>query len=75
MDIKSLRPLTGDGKKLYIETYGCQMNFGDSEIVTSILQDEGWRYTEQITEADAILQHLLDSRQCRAAHLGSSARN
>ena len=62
MDIKSLRPLTGDGKKLYIETYGCQMNFGDSEIVTSILQDEGWRYTEQITEADAILLNTCSIR-------------
>ena len=62
MDIKSLRPLTGDGKKLYIETYGCQMNFGDSEIVTSILQDEGWRYTEQIAEADAILLNTCSIR-------------
>ena len=62
MEIKSLRPLTGDGKKLYIETYGCQMNFGDSEIVTSILQDEGWRYTEQITEADAILLNTCSIR-------------
>ena len=62
MDIRSLRPLTGDGKKLYIETYGCQMNFGDSEIVTSILQDEGWRYTEQITEADAILLNTCSIR-------------
>ena len=62
MNIKSLRPLTGDGKKLYIETYGCQMNFGDSEIVTSILQDEGWRYTEQITEADAILLNTCSIR-------------
>ena len=57
-----MRPLTGDGKKLYIETYGCQMNFGDSEIVTSILQDEGWRYTEQITEADAILLNTCSIR-------------
>lgn len=62
MDIKSLRPLVGDGKKLYIETYGCQMNFGDSEIVTSILQDEGWRYTEQIAEADAILLNTCSIR-------------
>ena len=62
MEIRSLRPLTGDGKKLYIETYGCQMNFGDSEIVTSILQDEGWRYTEQITEADAILLNTCSIR-------------
>ena len=62
MEIRSLRPLTGDGKKLYIETYGCQMNFGDSEIVTSILQDEGWRYTEQIAEADAILLNTCSIR-------------
>ena len=32
-NLRSLRPLAGDGSKLYIETYGCQMNAGDSEIV------------------------------------------
>ena len=48
-NLRSLRPLAGDGSKLYIETYGCQMNAGDSEIVLSILQDEGYRYTEPVS--------------------------
>ena len=46
--LNTLRPLTGSGRKLYIETYGCQMNVGDSEIVVSIMQDEGYRYTESL---------------------------
>ena len=40
MEISTLRPLQGEGKKIFIETYGCQMNFGDSEIVVSIMQKE-----------------------------------
>ena len=55
MSLTNLRPLTGDGKKIFIETYGCQMNFGDSEIVVSIMQDEGYFYTDKIEEADIIL--------------------
>lgn len=42
-------------KKLYIESYGCQMNFSDSEIVTSILQENGFATTSQYEEADVIL--------------------
>ena len=48
LNINNLRPLTGSGRKLYIETYGCQMNVGDSEIVVSIMQQEGFRYTESL---------------------------
>ncbi len=59
---RSVRPLTGDGRKLYIETYGCQMNVGDSEIVLSILQAEGFRYTEQIEQADLILINTCSIR-------------
>lgn len=58
----SLRPLTGDGRKVYIETYGCQMNVNDSEVVLSILQDEGFRYTEQIEQADVILVNTCSIR-------------
>jgi tRNA-2-methylthio-N6-dimethylallyladenosine synthase len=42
-------------KKLYIESYGCQMNFSDSEIVTSILQENGYATTSKFEEADVIL--------------------
>ena len=42
-------------KKLYIESYGCQMNFSDSEIVTSILQAGGYATTSNFETADVIL--------------------
>ena len=42
-------------RKLYIESYGCQMNFSDSEIVTSILQEEGYATTDNFENADVIL--------------------
>ncbi len=42
-------------KKLYIESYGCQMNFSDSEIVTSILQEGGYATTANFETADVIL--------------------
>jgi tRNA-2-methylthio-N6-dimethylallyladenosine synthase len=41
-------------KKLYLESYGCQMNFSDSEIVASILRDEGFSTTRNFEEADLI---------------------
>lgn len=41
--------------KVYIESYGCQMNFADSEVVTSILIDKGYGTTSNIHEADTIL--------------------
>ena len=37
----TLRPLSGAGRKLFVETYGCQMNVGDTEIVISLKQREG----------------------------------
>lgn len=43
------------GKKFYIESYGCQMNFSDSEIVASILHAEGFGLTNNYEEADLIL--------------------
>ena len=42
-------------KKLYIETYGCQMNVADTEVVFSILGKEGYERTEEMAEADVIL--------------------
>ena len=62
ININNLRPLTGSGRKLYIETYGCQMNVGDSEIVVSIMQEEGYRYTESLEEADIVLINTCSIR-------------
>ncbi len=47
---------------LYIETYGCQMNVNDSEIVVSILQKENYKTTENISEADLILINTCSIR-------------
>uniref|UniRef100_UPI004055DE73 tRNA (N6-isopentenyl adenosine(37)-C2)-methylthiotransferase MiaB n=1 Tax=Alistipes sp. TaxID=1872444 RepID=UPI004055DE73 len=58
----TLRPLTGNGRRLFIETYGCQMNVNDTEVVISILQEEGYRYTEKIEEADVILINTCSVR-------------
>jgi tRNA-2-methylthio-N6-dimethylallyladenosine synthase len=44
-----------NGKKLFLESYGCQMNFSDSEIVASILIDKGYSTTKNIEESDVIL--------------------
>ena len=62
INYNNLRPLTGSGRKLYIETYGCQMNVGDSEIVVSIMQEEGFRYTESLEEADIVLINTCSIR-------------
>ncbi len=49
-------------KKLYIESYGCQMNFSDSEIVASILAKEGYGTTRNIEEADLVLLNTCSIR-------------
>lgn len=49
-------------KKLYLESYGCQMNFSDSEIVASILKEEGYRTTGSSEEADVILLNTCSIR-------------
>ncbi|MEG1864101.1 MAG: tRNA (N6-isopentenyl adenosine(37)-C2)-methylthiotransferase MiaB [Alistipes sp.] len=63
LDTNTLRPLEGAGRKLFVETYGCQMNVGDTEIVVSIMQQAGYTYTEQITEADVILINTCSIRE------------
>ncbi len=50
-------------KKLYIESYGCQMNFSDSEIVTSILKKEGFGTTSSAEQADVILINTCSIRE------------
>jgi tRNA-2-methylthio-N6-dimethylallyladenosine synthase len=60
-------PMPGEmqhfSKKFYIESYGCQMNFSDSEIVASILQQEGFGATRQFEEADLILLNTCSIRE------------
>ncbi len=50
-------------RKLYIESYGCQMNFSDSEIVTSILKKEGFGTTSSPEHADVILINTCSIRE------------
>ena len=54
---------TGQARKLYIESYGCQMNFSDSEIVASILQKAGFDTTSDIHEADVIFLNTCSIRE------------
>ncbi len=49
-------------KKAYIETYGCQMNFSDSEIVASIIAKQNYESTNEIKEADLILLNTCSIR-------------
>ncbi|MCQ0112912.1 tRNA (N6-isopentenyl adenosine(37)-C2)-methylthiotransferase MiaB [Zhouia amylolytica] len=49
-------------RKLYIESYGCQMNFSDSEIVASILSKEGFNTTQKLEEADLVLVNTCSIR-------------
>jgi tRNA-2-methylthio-N6-dimethylallyladenosine synthase len=53
----------GKGRKLYIESYGCQMNFSDSEIVASILQKDGFDTTSDIFQADVIFLNTCSIRE------------
>ena len=60
-----LEPATGknNGRKLYIESYGCAMNFSDSEIVASILTDKGFETTSDFTIADVVLINTCSIRE------------
>jgi tRNA-2-methylthio-N6-dimethylallyladenosine synthase len=48
------KSITGNKRKLYLESYGCQMNFADSEIVTAIMQKQGFDLTASHDQADVI---------------------
>src|SRR5690606_38263510 len=52
-----------DKRKLYIESYGCQMNFYDSEIVASILANEGFNTTQHLEEADLVSINTCSTRE------------
>ena len=50
-------------KRVYIETYGCQMNVSDSEVVSSLLANEGYEFTDDIESADVILVNTCSVRE------------
>ncbi|WP_051190360.1 tRNA (N6-isopentenyl adenosine(37)-C2)-methylthiotransferase MiaB [Kaistella palustris] len=52
-----------NSKKLFLESYGCQMNFSDSEIVASILNEQGYNTTVKVEEADLILLNTCSIRE------------
>ena len=49
-------------KKLYIETYGCQMNVADSEVVASVMQMAGYETTDSLDDADAVFLNTCSVR-------------
>ncbi|MDX5346338.1 MAG: tRNA (N6-isopentenyl adenosine(37)-C2)-methylthiotransferase MiaB [Hymenobacteraceae bacterium] len=54
---------TGNSRKLYIESYGCQMNFSDSEIVSSIMFENGFDTTHNIENADLVFLNTCSIRE------------
>ena len=59
LDLKGKK---GNSRKLYIESYGCAMNFSDSEIVASILSDQGYNTTQSLEDADLVLVNTCSIR-------------
>ena len=55
-------PIKPNGKKLFLESYGCAMNFSDSEIIVSILSKEGFTTTKDFNEADVIFMNTCAIR-------------
>ena len=55
LTIDRIKTSPSNGKKFYIESYGCAMNFADSEVVASILSDSGYNSTSEFLDADLIL--------------------
>ncbi|MBR2127424.1 MAG: tRNA (N6-isopentenyl adenosine(37)-C2)-methylthiotransferase MiaB [Bacteroidales bacterium] len=61
--MNGIRPISDPSKpKVYIETYGCQRNVNDSEVILSILQDAGYVLTENMNDADVILANTCSIR-------------
>ena len=52
----------GAAKRLYVETYGCQMNVADTEVVASVMQTDGYELTDKIEEADAVFVNTCSVR-------------
>ena len=54
---------SSSSKLAYIESYGCQMNFADSEVVASILTDEGYQITQNLNDASLVLVNTCTIRE------------
>lgn len=63
-----------DSPRLYIETYGCQMNVADSEVVASVMEMAGYEMTEDIDKADAILLNTCSIRDNAEQKINSRLR-
>lgn len=61
-DTLALEAKEANSKKLYLESYGCAMNFSDSEIVASILTDQGYNTTNSLEDADLVLVNTCSIR-------------
>ncbi|HCO67865.1 MAG TPA: tRNA (N6-isopentenyl adenosine(37)-C2)-methylthiotransferase MiaB, partial [Dysgonomonas sp.] len=61
-DTKGLDFKSTTEKKLFIETYGCQMNIADSEVVASIMEMDGYTVTEKLDDADAVFVNTCSVR-------------
>jgi tRNA-2-methylthio-N6-dimethylallyladenosine synthase len=61
--LKTETSFVTDSKKLYVESYGCQMNFSDSEVVASIMNANGYATTRNVDEADVVLINTCSIRE------------
>ena len=61
--IVSTAPTRSNGKKLYVESYGCQMNFSDSEVVASIMAAQGYETTRNADDADVVFINTCSIRE------------
>ena len=62
IDLSTLPVVTGERRKVYVETYGCQMNSSDSEIVLSVMNSRGYEPTTDIAAADVIFLNTCSIR-------------
>ena len=64
-----MQEVTPSEKKLFIETYGCQMNVADSEVVASIMEMQGYHLCDNIEDADAVFVNTCSIHICRCTRL------
>lgn len=62
LNYDKFKPVIPNGLMLYVETYGCQMNVSDTEVIISIMKNEGYTYTTEMANADVILVNTCSIR-------------